>query len=105
MENYLTDRKQKTYANGATSDLKTITQGVPQGSILGPLLYVLYANDIEQNILSKVTFYADDTVIYASHKKPRLAMMKVKKDLNNLLKWCERNGLLKTLKDKIHDFL
>ena len=94
MNDYLTDRKQKTYANGTTSDLNTITQGVPQGSILGPLLYILYANDIEQNILkSKVTFYADDTVIYASHKKPKIAMKKVQKDLNRLQKWCDKNGL------------
>ena len=47
VEDYLTDRMQSTYANNTYSPLQAVKQGVPQGSILGPLLYIIYANDIE----------------------------------------------------------
>ena len=64
LRNYLTNRTQSTVANNVCSPTAEITQGVPQGSILGPLLYIIYANDIHNIITkSKFAFYADDTVI------------------------------------------
>ena len=94
IKSYLRNRKQRTRINGQLSTLKTVKQGVPQGSILGPLFYILYANDIEKSIFkSRVVFYADDTVIYASAKNVTKAIARVQKDLNNLLKWCIKNGL------------
>ena len=64
-ESYLTDRKQYVFYNGVSSDTKLITCGVPQGSVLGPLLFLLYVNDMP-NISDKLNFYlfADDTNIY-----------------------------------------
>ena len=94
MESYLTDRKQTVMANQMKSASKRVKQGVPQGSILGPLLYILYANDIEGVIRkSKVAFYAEDTVIYASSNKIASAIKRVQKDLTNLLTWFSQNGL------------
>ena len=94
MESYLTNRKQTAMVNKIRSTKQTVQQGVPQGSILGPLLYILYANDIEEIILkSKVTFYADDTVIYASSCNITSALKRVQKDLANLQTWCNKNGL------------
>ena len=63
-ESYLTDRKQFVYHNGESSSLKSISCGVPQGSVLGPLLFLIYVNDIP-NMSSKLIFYlfADDTNI------------------------------------------
>ena len=64
-ESYLSDRKQYVFYNGVSSEMKSITCGVPQGSVLGPLLFLLYINDLP-NISTKLQFYlfADDTNIY-----------------------------------------
>ena len=63
--NYLSGRKQCTQANGIISSYHDIVCGVPQGSILGPLLFIIYMNDM-QNVCekSKYLLYADDTVIF-----------------------------------------
>ena len=63
---YLSGRTQYTFCNNNKSELKQITCGVPQGSVLGPLLFILYINDLP-NISSKLKFYlfADDTNIFS----------------------------------------
>ena len=92
--NYLENRKQKCTVNVKTSCKLDITRGVPQGSILGPLLFLLYINDIDQDLLhSKVQLYADDTVIYACHEQEEVAHLWVSEDLNLLTKWCCKNQL------------
>ena len=63
LESYLNDRKQYTTFLDKKSNLKNVLFGVPQGSILGPLLFILYINDIDSSLLSPVYLYADDTVI------------------------------------------
>ena len=64
-KSYLTDRKQYVFYNGESSDLKLISCGVPQGSVLGPLLFLIYINDLP-NISTNLKFFlfADDTNIY-----------------------------------------
>ena len=64
-KSYLSDRKQYVHINGINSEITTVTCGVPQGSVLGPLLFLIYINDLP-NISNKVKFYllADDTNIY-----------------------------------------
>ena len=64
-QSYLSTRSQYVFCNGIKSDILNITCGVPQGSVLGPLLFLLYINDLP-NILSKLKFFlfADDTNIY-----------------------------------------
>ena len=94
LTSYLYDRCQCTLANGIRSAQLPITCGVPQGSILGPLLFLIYVNDISYNITNSNTkLYADDTVIYASSKTVNDAFQRVQNDLLALASWCNLNQL------------
>jgi hypothetical protein len=61
IKSYLTNRKQQVVIDGNMSDWKDIEAGVPQGSVLGHLLFLVYINDITDNIQSTCFLYADDT--------------------------------------------
>ena len=94
LQDYLTERSQKVLANNKLSGSLKIKQGVPQGSIMGPLLYIIYANDITRVIKKcHVALYADDTVLYSSCKKLRTARQQMQADLNALQRWCIQNGI------------
>ena len=56
-QNYLSNRKQRVVLNGSYSDLSSVESGVPQGAVLGPLLFLVYINDLERNIKSNVKFF------------------------------------------------
>ena len=85
IENLLTGRSQQVVVNGEYSDPTTVISGVPQGSVLGPLLFLCYINDITQNLTSKVRLYADDTLIYRNilNEQDVVALQ----DLNTIMKW------------------
>ncbi len=71
-ENYLHKRKQIVKYSGAQSEEMTIRSGVPQGSVLGPLLFLLYINDIQYcSELISIALFADDTSILYSHTCPK----------------------------------
>ena len=103
IKDYLTNRQQRTYANDVYSSFQNITQGVPQGSVLGPLFYIIYADDIKRRIKkSSYTFYADDTVLYTNKKNLPTACKHLQNDLDNLLSWCDENGIyINTCKTKL----
>ena len=61
-ESYLSNRQQRVVINGSYSEYLPIESGVPQGSVLGPLLFLIYINDLEKNIKSKIKFFANDTM-------------------------------------------
>ena len=62
LANYLNNRKHRVVLNGSCSDYSEIESGVPQGSVLGPLLFLIYIDDLERNIKSNINFFADDTM-------------------------------------------
>ena len=64
-ECYLSNRKQRVVINGSYSEYLPIESGVPQGSVLGPLLFLVYINDLEKNIKSNIKFFADDALLYS----------------------------------------
>ena len=61
--------------------------GVPQGSILGPLLFLLYVNDMAKSIDSKLLLYADDSCIIFQNKDPEIIESKLNEDFSNLCDW------------------
>ena len=92
---YLGNRKQRTLVNNAYSALIPVNQGVPQGSVLGPLFYIIYANDMAKVIeASGCTFYADDTVLYTQKKDFPESARLLQKDLAKLSDWCFQNDIV-----------
>jgi len=64
MESFLTKRVQTVICEGATSTSSPVTSGVPQGSVLGPLLFLTYINDLPNGLASTFKLFADDTLLY-----------------------------------------
>ena len=92
IDSYLTCRQQRVFANGSYSSYQDIMQGVPQGSVLGPLFYIIYANDLADIVKNcKIAMYADDTVIYISSRNFEVSVRKMQEDINSLSQWCNEN--------------
>ena len=68
--------------NGSNSTYSTVESGVPQGSVLGPLLFLAYINDLERNIKSNIQFFADDTMLFSIVKNPVISANDLNHDLN-----------------------
>ena len=86
MSNFLSNRFQRVVLNGQLSKWVPVLSGVPQGSVLGPLLFVLYVNDIPDLIQANVRMFADDTKVYSVIKSFHDNLM-LQKDLDNLMQW------------------
>ena len=93
-KSYLTDRKQYVSVCGNTSEILEIKCGVPQGSVLGPLLFLLYINDLAK-VSKKLTFFlfADDRNVYYESSNILDIQKTVNKELRKVRKWLEANRL------------
>ena len=89
-EDCLYNRKHRVIINGSFSELADINSGVPQGSVLGPLLFLVYINDLEKNIKSKVKFFADDTMLYSVVNDPEISAAELNHDLDLIKQWAHQ---------------
>ena len=90
LSDYLTNRKQRVVIPGGTSDWQFIRAGVPQGSILGPMLFLLCINDIASDIQSCVCLFADNTSLYITVDNLISAAEMIDTDLKTIHRWAEK---------------
>ena len=94
MENYLTNRKQFTHVNNTNSKLQEVNIGVPQGSVLGPLLFIVDVNDIAAATgADQVRLFADDSNIFVADKDPIVLKSKMVSKMNDLNLWFTSNKM------------
>ena len=86
MKSFLIGRSQRVVLNGIASHWSDVSSGVPQGSVLGPLLFVLYINDLVEVIKSDLGIFADDTKIF-SIIRDICDVINLQRDLNNMQEW------------------
>ena len=91
---YLSERQQFVQFKGKLSQQAEIQTGVPQGSILGPLLFIMFMNDMPLNVSASVDMYADDSTITATGKTTEAVEEKLNNDLHEVSKWCEENKMV-----------
>ena len=90
---YITDRKQRVIVDGEVSSWLPVTSGVPQGSILGPLLFIIYINDLPSILKSSTPYlFADDTKCCSRVLSLNDAVF-LQADLDSLNEWCQDNDL------------
>ena len=93
-QSYLTSRFQRTVIGQATSCNRLVYVGVPQGSILGPLLFSIYINDLRTCLKhTSVTLFADDTALYCSAKSSSDLQQMLNEDLASVAKWLNDHKL------------
>jgi hypothetical protein len=90
LKSYLSDRQFQVRVGNEKSELQPIKAGVPQGSVLGPTLYVLYISDIPTSTNTTLGTFADDTVILSVNEDSRRAASDLQYHLNTLLTWFEK---------------
>lgn len=86
-KSYLSDREQRVVLNGAHSDWGQLNSGVPQCSVLGPLLFLVYVNDLEDGIKSSIKFFADDTSLFSTVHDPNISAEDLNHDLRLISQW------------------
>ena len=89
-ESYLRGRKQRVVVNSSYSEYLPIESGVPQGSVLGPLSFLIFINDLEKNIKSNIKFFADDTMLFSVVKNPDVCATALNHDLGLIGQWAHQ---------------
>ena len=91
--NYLSNRRQRVVLDHVYSDWAAVMRGVPQGSVLGPLLFIIYMNDLPAVIQhSHMNLFADDIALYVIHSDPCTVQTYLNHDLSLIFQWVTSNG-------------
>ena len=69
IEQWLTDRRQRVVVDGEVSSWTSVLSGVPQGSVVGTILFLVYFNDLEEVVIGKILKFADDTKLFRKSKE------------------------------------
>ena len=86
IKSWLMNRSQRVIIDGASSDEVSVRSGVPQGTVLGPLMFLIYINDIGENITSNLRLFADDSLLYCVVEIPQ-DCLSLQEDLDKLTQW------------------
>ena len=89
IRNFLLERRQRVVVNGKLSAWALILSGIPQGSVLGPILFVIFINDLPDVVTSMVKIFADDTKLFHSVHSPQ-HRIQLQNDLDNLVEWSRK---------------
>ena len=92
-ESYLSSRLQYVDIDGNLSHTKDVTCGVPQGSILGPLLFLIYINELHASTEMDTILFADDSTFLIKNKDPKHILEKVNLELKKISQWFHTNQL------------
>ena len=92
IQNWLTDRKQRVIVNGSFSEWSSVNSGVPQGSILGPLLFTIFINDLDTNLTNFIMKFADDSKLWGRVDDEK-GIKNMQKDLDLLSDWANKNQM------------
>lgn len=90
LASYLINRSQRVFVGSTFSNEKNINAGVPQGSVLGPLLFLIYVNDIAHSMLSTVRLFADDSSLAISTSDINHMELTLNSDLTNITEWSKQ---------------
>ena len=93
IEQWLTDRRQRVVVDGEVSSWKSVLSGVPQGSVLGPILFLVYINDLQEGVTGNILKFADDTKLFTKTKEIG-DKQNLQDDIDKLVKWSEKWQML-----------
>ena len=89
IQNFLSGRTQRVVCDGEQSSWAPVTSGVPQGSVIGPILFLVYINDLPKGLKTQTRLFADDTIVYRAISDPSDGMT-LQSDLDKLAEWEDR---------------
>ena len=97
LQSYLSDRTQRVFVHGQFSNIGAVNIGVPQGSILGPLLFIIFINDLPMSVKNKnveCNLFADDTSLHARGETVHNIEIDLQSSLNEVSDWCKENKMV-----------